>query len=300
MELTDFLGDVAIRQVRYFPALVPICGSVTATVLFGQLYYWTKIGGKDPEGWIYKSQAELTQETALTREEQETARKYLKKSGILHEQKKGIPCRLFYRLDLKRVNELYKKHQLNQQNGQMPQTRMRDSRKQDCGNAACKDEAKPQTTTLDYAENYQGDYSSSRDNHTAAAPPSSLSPNPQPLHPEVTAAIEKIPGHLRQFRRDAELIAQTADVDPARVARNIRLIAARPSPAGKLLRAAIRDDYSAAEPDGPAPNLRNPQVHHHYYLTDPRTDPSAQLVPGDSIPIGTTVWDKSLRRKVLC
>jgi hypothetical protein len=64
-----------------------------------QLVYWT---GKehDPEGWIYKTQSEMEDETGLSRTQQEKARKILRKAGVLEEVKKGIPCRLHYRVDL--------------------------------------------------------------------------------------------------------------------------------------------------------------------------------------------------------
>ena len=64
-----------------------------------QLIYWT---GKehDPEGWIYKTQSEMEEETGLARKQQERARKILRKAGVLEEVKKGTPCRLWYRVDL--------------------------------------------------------------------------------------------------------------------------------------------------------------------------------------------------------
>lgn len=151
MRLTDFLTDVAIRQVQYYPELKPILGSATATILFGQLLYWT---GKtaDAAGWIYKSQVELEKETGLTREEQEGARKKLKASGVLHEQRRGIPARLWFRLDLDVVNKLWevnfeKNLEEKQQIRQIPQTCSGQSRKQACGKAANKNAGNPQATT---------------------------------------------------------------------------------------------------------------------------------------------------------
>jgi hypothetical protein len=64
-----------------------------------QLIYWT---GKehDLEGWIYKTQAEMDQETGLSRKQQEKARKILRNAGVLGEIKKRTPRRLHYRVDL--------------------------------------------------------------------------------------------------------------------------------------------------------------------------------------------------------
>jgi hypothetical protein len=86
----DYL-DFENRCVRKFgPA---------AGIFLRQLFYWT---GKqhDPEGWIYKTQSEMEQETGLARKQQEKARKILCKYGVLEEVKRGVPCRLWYRVDL--------------------------------------------------------------------------------------------------------------------------------------------------------------------------------------------------------
>jgi hypothetical protein len=49
--------------------------------------------------WFYKTQAEIEDETGLTRYEQEGARKKLVASGVLEEQKKGIPAKLYFRVN---------------------------------------------------------------------------------------------------------------------------------------------------------------------------------------------------------
>jgi len=150
MKLTDFLSGPAARHVQYYPQLVPILGSVNATILFGQFLYWR---GKqaDPDGWLFKNQKEIQNETGLSREEQETARKKLRKISVLHEQRRGNPCRLWFLLDLDRVNDLWEKHQQNQEYGQIPQAGMRENRKLDCGNAPNKSAGTPQTiTAIDY------------------------------------------------------------------------------------------------------------------------------------------------------
>ena len=70
-----------------------------AGIFLRQLLFWV---GKqhDPEGWIYKSQPEMKQETGLARRQQEKARKILCKLGVLKEDKRGVPCRLWYWIDL--------------------------------------------------------------------------------------------------------------------------------------------------------------------------------------------------------
>jgi len=185
MRLTDFLTGPAARQVQYYPKLVPILGSVTATIFFGQLLYWV---GKEADagGWIFKSQAEISEETALTREEQESARKKLRDAGVLKEQKRGIPCRLWFLLDLDHVNDLWEKYQENSQYGQKPQTRMRESHKQACGFPADKDAGFPHATTL----NYTSDYSQKSNNNPVVA-------SCQCNSPQIEAVVAAIPPQQR-------------------------------------------------------------------------------------------------------
>jgi hypothetical protein len=70
-----------------------------------QLTFWDG-KGMDPEGWIYKSEAEMEAETGLSRRSQREARKVLTGCEVLEEKRQGLPRRLFYRLNLERLVEL--------------------------------------------------------------------------------------------------------------------------------------------------------------------------------------------------
>ena len=74
-------------------------GSVTAALFLCQLIYWDP-KATDPDGWVWKTRDEIFQETGLSRREQETARKQLVDAGVLEEKRRGVPARLFYRVDL--------------------------------------------------------------------------------------------------------------------------------------------------------------------------------------------------------
>lgn len=164
-EAKAVLMEVLRRPIAYHVVFARISGGVTSGVFLSQLFYWAD-RGKDPNGWIYKTQDEWEEETGLTRWEQETARKRLKKRGILEEKRAGMPARLHYRLNLDRVIELvaaqsslWESH--NQECGnptnknvETPQSSSRKSHNQDCGEASDKSVEKPQT--------------SSRENHTHA------------------------------------------------------------------------------------------------------------------------------------
>lgn len=96
MKLTEFLSDIG-RPVAYHPGIKRITGSTTATILLCQLIYWT---GKqaDPDGWIYKTSAELEEETGLTYLEQTTARKVLIARGLIEEIYKRLDHQMKFRV----------------------------------------------------------------------------------------------------------------------------------------------------------------------------------------------------------
>lgn len=91
--------------VAYHPVIARAVGSVTAGVLLSQLCYWTP-RAQDPEGWIWKTQEALLEETGLTRREQETARRTLVTAGILEEKRAGVPARLYFRVDVDKLHDL--------------------------------------------------------------------------------------------------------------------------------------------------------------------------------------------------
>jgi hypothetical protein len=76
-----------------------------AGILLRQLVYWV---GKehDREGWIYKTQVEMEQETGLSRRHQEKARNILVSQGVLKERKKGVPRKLWYWVDLEALLDM--------------------------------------------------------------------------------------------------------------------------------------------------------------------------------------------------
>ncbi len=91
--------------IAFHRPLVRVTGSVTAALFLSQLMYWSP-RGKDPAGWIYKRVEERTEETGLSRDEQQTVRKRLVQLGVLEEQRRGIPYRLYYRLNLQQLADL--------------------------------------------------------------------------------------------------------------------------------------------------------------------------------------------------
>ena len=108
MRMSDILQGVG-RPVVYYPKLISVLGGLKEAAFICQLVYW--IGKqRDKEGWIYKTQKQIREETGLTRYEQETVRKNLKKLGILEEKYQGIPRKLYFRVNLAKLREVWEKH----------------------------------------------------------------------------------------------------------------------------------------------------------------------------------------------
>lgn len=105
MRLSEFIRDIG-RPVAFNPGLARLVGSVNAGLFLSQLIYWE---GKqhDQHRWIYKSADEFEEETALSRNEQATARKRLKELFILEEKLSGVPPILHFRVNYNRLSELW-------------------------------------------------------------------------------------------------------------------------------------------------------------------------------------------------
>lgn len=95
---THYLQLFLDRPIAYHRPLLPIAGSLTATVMLSQALYWSK-RTKDPDGWFYKTREEWTEETGMTRREQETARASLRESGFWEEKLQGQPAQLYFRVN---------------------------------------------------------------------------------------------------------------------------------------------------------------------------------------------------------
>ncbi|MHB1287355.1 MAG: hypothetical protein ACYCYP_12545 [Leptospirales bacterium] len=131
------LQNLLDRPIAFHRCLVPIAG-ITGALMLGQAIYWAK-RTSDSEGWFYKTIGEWEEETGLTRREQETAKKNLK--GILDTELRGIPARLYFRINWSVLEKSLNDHSLaesakqgctNQpnKNGGNRQTRLHESAKQ--------------------------------------------------------------------------------------------------------------------------------------------------------------------------
>jgi hypothetical protein len=70
------------RIVGYSPDLARVVGGATIGLFLSQLLFLSD-KGHNPEGWVYKSEAEMGRETGLTKREQQTARRKLLALGVI-------------------------------------------------------------------------------------------------------------------------------------------------------------------------------------------------------------------------
>ena len=103
MKLSDMLRNLG-GMVAYYPSLRRITGGARATILLCQLSYWDGRGIYE-DGWIYKTAAELSEETGLSYDEQVTARKQLVERGLIEEYYARLEHRMLFRIKVDAINE---------------------------------------------------------------------------------------------------------------------------------------------------------------------------------------------------
>ena len=94
----QLLLEVFDIPVSFHRCLVPITGGVTSALMLSQAIWTTQSLEPSADGWFIRSQEQWTQETGLSRWEQETARRALRQSGLLEERRVGMPAKLWFRV----------------------------------------------------------------------------------------------------------------------------------------------------------------------------------------------------------
>ena len=130
------------RPIAFQRSFIRLDIGVTAALFLSQMIYWTN--RSDDDGWVYKTQEEWEEETGLSRYEQEGARKKLRSIGVLQEKKKGVPARLFYKVD---NDVLFQALVAANKDAEKPHTGMQETSKQECGKPASSSAGKPRSNT---------------------------------------------------------------------------------------------------------------------------------------------------------
>jgi hypothetical protein len=94
----ELLLEVFDLPVSFHRCLIPITGGVTAALMLSQAISTTQTLEPAVGGWFARSQEEWSEETGLSRWEQETARRALRNAGFLEERRVGMPAKLWFRV----------------------------------------------------------------------------------------------------------------------------------------------------------------------------------------------------------
>lgn len=91
------------KQIAFNPDLARALGSAKAGLFLNQLLFWWDKGSNP---WIYKTIKEVKKETTLSRAEQDSAIKICKRLHLLKVERKGIPAKRYFWLDIPKIVEL--------------------------------------------------------------------------------------------------------------------------------------------------------------------------------------------------
>jgi hypothetical protein len=112
------------RVVGYSPDLARAVGGATTGLFLSQLLFLSDKGA-NPEGWVYKSEAEMGRETGLTKREQQTARRKLLALGVIAIERRGFKFTYHFKVIWERLYQVIEKFQREQtvptEKGETPQ-----------------------------------------------------------------------------------------------------------------------------------------------------------------------------------
>ena len=83
------------RPIAVYPIYIDLTGSVTAGLMLSQLLYWLERVDRE----VWKTDAEIMQETRLTQTEFKNAKKVISGLKFMSVTKRGIPPKTFYSVD---------------------------------------------------------------------------------------------------------------------------------------------------------------------------------------------------------
>src|ERR687894_1933404 len=101
------------RIVGYSPDLARAVGGATTGLFLSQLLFLSDKGA-NPDGWVYKSEAEMGRETGLTKREQQTARRKLLALGVIQIVRQGFKFTYHFRIVWERLLQVIEKFQRGQ------------------------------------------------------------------------------------------------------------------------------------------------------------------------------------------
>ena len=140
------------RPIAFQRPFMELGAGASGALFLSQAVYWSN-RTSNKEKWFYKTIEEWTEETGLSRYEQDGARKKLKAKGVLEIVKKGIPCKTYYRVNFEKLAEILCGISATNKNVEIPQTGLGENHKQACGDSTNSAVEIPQTITEITTEN---------------------------------------------------------------------------------------------------------------------------------------------------
>jgi hypothetical protein len=101
------------RVVGYSPDLARIVGGATIGLFLSQLLFLSD-KGHNPDGWVYKSEAEMGKETGLSKREQQTARRKLLALGVIAIMRGGWKNTYHFKVIWEKLYQVIEKFQRSQ------------------------------------------------------------------------------------------------------------------------------------------------------------------------------------------
>ena len=141
----DYMRLLNQRPIAYYPVYRDITRSTVAAVLLSQLMYW--LSKKDE---IFKTDAEIMEETKLTHDELKTAKAKIKHLSFISVERRGLPAKTYYSIDWEKYEETLRNLCVECENDEADepeytQTSLGESHKLDCGNPTNSTVEIPQT-----------------------------------------------------------------------------------------------------------------------------------------------------------
>jgi hypothetical protein len=97
------------RPIAFIPTYAKLPGcNANCAILLSQMIYWTSKIPPEKNGWFYKTRKDWSEETALSLQELDVARKKLRECGVVSERLNGVPARRFYRVNCAPLANLLK------------------------------------------------------------------------------------------------------------------------------------------------------------------------------------------------
>lgn len=94
------------RIIALNVAYVKLAGSLAGGLMLSQAAYWQTRCPDTRDGWWWKTADEWEEETTIKVDQQQSIRKRLVALGVLQEERRGVPGKMWFRVDFDRIAEL--------------------------------------------------------------------------------------------------------------------------------------------------------------------------------------------------